>query len=211
MDEPLLIVILLFLFFTLQHSLTVSDLFKGWVIRGFGENFYQAYYKLLFTIINIVIVVILVSCLKQLPNSKLFIFSVSATVWMRILQCLGVWILFQAGRGIDLLNFIGVRQMIQYTKEQKRVDKEILIRNGIYGRVRHPIYFGCILILWGEPHLLNNRNGIALVVLSNLYFYFGSILEERRMIRQFGEEYQMYQKAVPRLLPFRWRKVHKSS
>jgi protein-S-isoprenylcysteine O-methyltransferase Ste14 len=205
MDEPLLITALLVLFFAVQHSFAISDFFKDQVVRFFGESFYYGYYRLLFTVMNIVILVFLLPYLFQLPDRKLMDYSAWTTVISRILQCLGVWIFIQAGKWFDMLSFIGVRQMIRHMKGQQNKEDEVLVRDGIYARVRHPIYLGSILILWGEPHLMSTQNGIVIVILSTLYFYFGSMFEERRMGRQFAQEYQRYQKEVPRIFPFHWK------
>jgi protein-S-isoprenylcysteine O-methyltransferase Ste14 len=125
---------------------------------------------------------------------------------MRILQCFGIWVFIQAGKKTDFLYFIGVRQVIRHKKGEPESDDETLIRDGIYGRVRHPLYLGSILVLWGEPYLVSARNGLIIVILSTLYFYLGSMLEERRMVRQFGDEYRRYQREVPRLFPFLWNR-----
>lgn len=203
MDASVVTVILIFLFFAVQHSLAISDLFKTWVTRRLGEAFYHAYFRLLYTIANSVILVVLFFYLRQLPNPRFNTFSVWEVIGMRAVQCLGIWIFFQAGKRVDLLDFVGIRQAAHYKTGRKGVAGNALIRDGIYGRVRHPLYLGSILVLWGEPFLVSTRNGLALAVLSTLYFYFGSMLEERRMVRQFGEAYRRYQKEVPRLFPFR--------
>jgi len=32
----------------------------------------------------------------------------------------------------------------------------------------------------------------------------GSVLEERKLVREFGEEYRAYQRQVPMLVPWKW-------
>jgi protein-S-isoprenylcysteine O-methyltransferase Ste14 len=38
-------------------------------------------------------------------------------------------------------------------------------------------------------------------LLVDAYFVFGALIEERRNIRRFGEEYRRYMKEVPLLMP----------
>jgi len=206
MDESLLITVLLFLCFAIQHSVTISDPFKAWMIRLFGKRFYQGYYRILFTAANILILLFMIPYLAALPDHHLFTYSTWTRLGMRILQCFGIWVFIQAGKKTDFLYFIGVRQVIRHKKGEPESDDETLIRDGIYGRVRHPLYLGSILVLWGEPYLVSARNGLIIVILSTLYFYLGSMLEERRMVRQLGDEYRRYQREVPRLFPFRWNR-----
>jgi len=40
-------------------------------------------------------------------------------------------------------------------------------------------------------------------VLATLYFWIGSIYEERRLLAAFGEAYEEYKRSVPGLVPIR--------
>jgi len=40
-----------------------------------------------------------------------------------------------------------------------------------------------------------------------LYFFVGSILEERKLLLQYGEKYQEYQKKVSMFFPYKWLKA----
>ena len=42
-----------------------------------------------------------------------------------------------------------------------------------------------------------------------LYLFVGSKLEERKLEQQFGEAYRSYQRNVPMLFPFRWKRRRK--
>jgi protein-S-isoprenylcysteine O-methyltransferase Ste14 len=44
-------------------------------------------------------------------------------------------------------------------------------------------------------------NRLALAVGVHVYFWIGSIFEERKLVREFGDTYRDYQRRVPRLLP----------
>lgn len=72
---------------------------------------------------------------------------------------------------------------------------------GPYRWVRHPQYFFTMVLLWACPDLTADRllfNGIftAWVVL-------GTILEERDLVVEFGEDYLGYRRRVPMLIPWR--------
>jgi protein-S-isoprenylcysteine O-methyltransferase Ste14 len=47
-------------------------------------------------------------------------------------------------------------------------------------------------------------NRLALVAGVHVYFWIGSIFEERKLVREFGDAYRDYQHRVPRLLPRWW-------
>lgn len=78
-----------------------------------------------------------------------------------------------------------------------------LMRRGLYGFVRHPIYLGTIVFgfglglgLWSWALLLAE----IVVVLPLLYWLAGQ--EERLLIERFGQDYREYQARVPMLSPW---------
>jgi protein-S-isoprenylcysteine O-methyltransferase Ste14 len=80
-----------------------------------------------------------------------------------------------------------------------------LIRNGLYARVRHPIYAGLILILGGLGWWLSNwRMGLITGLLSWAYFDRKATTEERKLRTRFPA-YAEYASRVPKLLPRLWR------
>jgi protein-S-isoprenylcysteine O-methyltransferase Ste14 len=76
-----------------------------------------------------------------------------------------------------------------------------VLRDGIYGVIRHPRYVGAFLsaIACG---LATNYGGvyiIALLVAPTLYII--TLLEERELVDRFGDAYVRYQADVPRFIP----------
>jgi protein-S-isoprenylcysteine O-methyltransferase Ste14 len=49
-------------------------------------------------------------------------------------------------------------------------------------------------------------NLLTTYVVFTLYFYFGSIHEEKRLLAEFGVAYRDYQQRVPRLIPLPGRR-----
>jgi len=56
-----------------------------------------------------------------------------------------------------------------------------------------------MVLLWLTPEMTVNR--MTVNVLASLYFVIGSIFEERKLLRQYGEAYAHYQRNMPRLVP----------
>jgi protein-S-isoprenylcysteine O-methyltransferase Ste14 len=79
-----------------------------------------------------------------------------------------------------------------------------LIRTGPYRWVRHPIYTGLILALFGTAINRGQLRGFIAVVLLWIGFTLKSRIEERFMTATFGPEYDEYRRTtggiVPRLL-----------
>ncbi len=78
---------------------------------------------------------------------------------------------------------------------------QALLQEGIYARVRHPRYLGVLL---GGTALALFTNYLAVYVVAILSvagIYGITILEERELVRRFGERYEQYRERVPRLFP----------
>ena len=77
-----------------------------------------------------------------------------------------------------------------------------LIQHGIYGYLRHPIYFGTTLALMGLPLCISSLYGFLVMLLVIPLFLNRIRIEEGLLLEEFGEEYGEYRKRVPKLVPF---------
>ena len=110
-----------------------------------------------------------------------------------------VWVI-KALRGYGIGEFIGVDQL---KNEHQSIHIEMKI-NGLNAQVRHPLYFGTMLSLWGVFFIFPNDAALVVAAISTLYIIIGAKLEERKLEQQFGDAYRLYRKHVPMLVPFRW-------
>jgi len=82
--------------------------------------------------------------------------------------------------------------------------KQYVISTGVYGFVRHPLYLGCLLMLFGAPLLLGSLYGL-IIGLIGLMVLVGRIMGEEKMLVNELEGYEDYKKKVKyRLIPFVW-------
>lgn len=73
------------------------------------------------------------------------------------------------------------------------------ITTGCYRVVRHPLYLLGILFMLLNPVI--TTRWLTLTLLAIPYLLFGALVEERRMLNQWGDHYRHYQQQVPFLLP----------
>lgn len=93
----------------------------------------------------------------------------------------------------DALSFIGLRQLIEKEKA------DALVTRGLYRLVRHPLYTFGLLFIWLSPTV--TQNSITVYAGATIYTLVGAYFEERKLLRDFGEEYAEYQRNTPMLIP----------
>lgn len=82
-------------------------------------------------------------------------------------------------------------------------EAHILVTDGPYGIVRHPIYLGIVLFMLGTG-LVWDRLPLALLAPAYaVCFAIQLRVEESILTAHFGEEYVHYRSRVPALIPFR--------
>jgi len=85
-----------------------------------------------------------------------------------------------------------------------RADADVgVVTTGLYRRVRHPVYLGLGLLTVGEAVAF--RNGAALLVVGAVVLptlLWRAAIEERLLIRVFGERYAAYRAHTKMLIPY---------
>jgi protein-S-isoprenylcysteine O-methyltransferase Ste14 len=76
---------------------------------------------------------------------------------------------------------------------------------GPYRWVRHPLYFSVLVLIWMNLDLTTDR--LLFNSLWTAWILVGTWLEERDLVREFGDVYREYQRSVPMLLPWRGRRT----
>ena len=194
------IIILWMIGFSLIHSITADNRFKDWVAQIISERFRHGWYRLFY---NALSVISLAPLFVFMAGIAVPIYSVPS--WLSpiflLIQLIGFIGLVISILQIDWMRFAGFKQAYAYLMgEPLPLDDEPLQTKGLYAFVRHPLYLFSLLFLWFSPTLTNA--GLVFNILATLYFVFGSIIEEKRMISYYGEPYTKYQQNVPWLIPF---------
>jgi protein-S-isoprenylcysteine O-methyltransferase Ste14 len=199
MVVSLVVLTLFFVIYSVIHSLLAGLPVKNWMRRTFGPGV-DRWYRLAYNIVAVVTLLPLFPLLALLPDEIIYIVP-SPWRWLMLAGQL----LALAGLGLSLLqteplHFLGLAQL--WTKPDVSHNGQLAV-TGFYYWVRHPLYFFSMLFLWLTPAMTVNL--FITYLLISLYFYIGSIYEERRLLVQFGQAYREYQRCVPRLIPWRGR------
>ena len=94
--------------------------------------------------------------------------------------------------------FVGLDQI---NSSKSKLNSGLVI-SGFNKHVRHPLYFAGILILAGYFLISPTTQSLIFVSISLIYTVVGTLLEEKKLTHQFGDEYMAYQKRVKMLIPY---------
>jgi protein-S-isoprenylcysteine O-methyltransferase Ste14 len=92
------------------------------------------------------------------------------------------------------VEFLGISQLWAAVTSSHR-----LVTDGCYARVRHPLYLYSTLFLLLNPVM--SVRWLLLTCFSVAYFIFGGWIEERRLLKEFGDDYREYRQRVPFMIP----------
>ena len=101
-------------------------------------------------------------------------------------QLAGVLVTLRASAALDVFSLAGVRQAFGTAAPRPSQ----LVDTGLYRLVRHPVYFGWVLMVWPTPAMTGTR--LVFAAVSTLYLALAIPLEERSLRRQFGPAYSSY-------------------
>jgi len=85
-----------------------------------------------------------------------------------------------------------------FGEEQKEL---MVIKTDVFARLRHPMYFGSILIYLGFVILSLSVVALVIFVVVVIFYYYLCRYEEQILIAKLGDEYKNYMKKVPMLIP----------
>jgi len=93
-----------------------------------------------------------------------------------------------------------------YTVFGKKRAEPVVIREGAFRIIRHPIYLSEIMLYLGLLILSISLAALVIWIIGIVFLHYISRHEEKLLIARFGEEYKKYMRDVPMWIPLLRRK-----
>jgi protein-S-isoprenylcysteine O-methyltransferase Ste14 len=177
---------LLFGAFGLHHSLLAREPIKAWVSARVSPPLERPTY------VWVASVLFIATCLAWQPIAGTiyrldgpWVFAAAA------IQLTGGALTLDAARRIDVLVLSGLKPEPAQTDD--------LVAAGTYRFVRHPIYLGWVLLVWGDTVMTTGR--LAFAAISTVYLVVAVPFEERSLRRRFASYAAYAQQVRWRILP----------
>lgn len=172
------------------HSFLASARCKEWGRSRLGQKRYRLAYNLWST----VAIVCLLLALFELESMALW-----PNAWplqlLGGLMCLGGLLLGSAAlKAYDLGEFSGLGA--------KTETDTPLVVEGLNAYMRHPLYSAILLLAFGLGFLWPRDTLWVTIGITVVYVFWGSSLEENKLIKRYGEAYLSYRQEVKRFIPY---------
>lgn len=179
--------------FALQHSVMARPAFKKWWTQFVPVEIERSVY-VLFSSLALIAMFIwwqpLGGVIWQVEShaGQIALYGAYGLGW-----CVVLWTTFL----INHFDLFGLRQVWLAFKNQPYSELKF-VTPWVYSVIRHPLYFGWLMVIWFTPTMTAAHLLFAVIVTA--YIFVGIRLEEKDL-RDAHPDYAEYQKQVPMLVP----------
>lgn len=185
-----ILLIAFWVIYGISHSVLASNWAKSKL------DFVQKYYRIIYSALSLVALVGILLWLAFQPKVWLWeITSLTKGIGL-ILATFGLLIMRRVIGQISVREFVGL-------KPETPVPD--LIVKGSFEYVRHPIYTGTILLIWGYFIFSPNDLNLISAVCITIYTLIGIQIEEKKLLENFGKPYADYKAKTPMLIPKKFK------
>ncbi len=178
----------------LIHSQLASLKIKEMASVLLGRQY--KWYRLFYNIFAVISLLPVLALAVILPDRLLYEITFPWNVPVFLIQLAGLIIATIAVLQTGLGYLSGLSQL---REKDANPSASILVTDGLYRYVRHPIYTGSILFLVASPVMTWNSMALRLAFI--LYFIIGGMVEEKKLVAEFGDVYRAYRLRTPMLIP----------
>ncbi len=175
------------------HTLLASNKCKN-LLKGILGRFF-IYYRLIYNLIAFLLLIPILIWQQQLPSEVILPTGTMNYILGGLMMTSGVYLAFISLKSYGFKDFLGLNALEGV--EEKRVFK----RDELSEIVRHPLYLGILLFVWGNFGFSGTLVSCVTALSLTAYIRIGIYFEERKLVETFGSTYQKYQKEVPMLIP----------
>lgn len=187
-----LILAALWISYCVLHSVLASVAVKNRVQKSGGTAY--RYYRLFYTVFAAGTLAAVIYYQATIPDQQLYTQSLLTNVAGAIAALTGAGIMAICIKKY-FLSLSGLKSLVQ------EAPKAELMIAGIHRYMRHPLYLGTFLFIWGLWIFFPYVGLLIANLVITGYTLFAIPLEEAKLVAEFGDKYKEYQQNVPKLIP----------
>ena len=181
------------------HSTMISTSVTEYLKKHFGPRF--RFYRLFFNLVALLTLIPVALFAYSIRTQAIFSWNGYLREGQIFLLAVAGLLFVVGGLHYDVRQVLGIKQIKEGAASKTITNTGELNTSGILSITRHPWYLATILLIWARQM---DVSVIFVNVILTAYLIAGTFLEERKLIREFGDKYLTYQKSVSMLIPFKW-------
>lgn len=187
-----IILAVLWIVYCILHSVLANLKVKAALKDRFPAGF--TYYRLFYTLFALFGFAGIVLFQLQMESSWLFQ-QTKLVYWTgMIITAGGAFIMLICIRKY-FIHLSGIRSLYE------KIPVNELQITGIHKYVRHPLYLGTFIFIWGLLLVIPATSLLISNLIITVYTVVAIQFEENKLEREFGESYRQYKLKVPKLIP----------
>ncbi len=179
----------------------ISLSFDKFVRNQLKSNY--KFYRLFYNLAALVTFIPLVLFELSLKGALIFRWEGNLVFLHITLFTVVILLLISGGLKYDMLQLFGIRQIKSGVSHSTLSESGDINTSGILGITRHPWYLATVIFIWICHRDMYISTFIFNILLS-IYIIIGTVLEEKKLIIELGDNYQDYKEKVSMLFPTKW-------
>ena len=131
---------------------------------------YFAFYRLANNLFSMILLIVLFFYTNTLGTELVIKFSPPWTILQQFLLIGSGFLIVWAFLSYDFLEFMGIRQILEFTEKEVITYPKKITRKGLLGIVRHPMYSSTIVFMWS---LNSTWTDILVHIILTIYILIG--------------------------------------
>lgn len=194
MTEKYILLAILWTGYCVVHSILAATSFKQRVQLLFGKNY--KYYRLFYNLYAVATLVIVILYQLSFTSAELFHPVLITKIAGIIIMLTGLVIM-----SICIYNYFLQESGLLWLNPDETKRKNELIVTGIHKKVRHPLYLGTFIFVWGILVFFPTVSMLIADSIITIYTLIAIQFEENKLIKEYGEIYKEYKRKVPMIIP----------
>jgi protein-S-isoprenylcysteine O-methyltransferase Ste14 len=196
------IAVLLWMLWCTLHSTLIATPVTDYLKRKLGDRF--RFYRLFFNAASLATFLPVVYYSISIRQAPVFRWEGHLMIVKYLLLATSITLFAAGGKHYSMSQFLGIRQIKTGRANLALSENDTADTSGILGAIRHPWYTASLMFIWARDVSLST---LLINIVISAYFVVGTILEERKLLLEFGEKYREYQKNVSMFIPYKWLKA----
>lgn len=183
------------------HSLMIAPGVTGRLKQRLGDRF--RFYRLFFNAFALATFLPLAAYSLAIDETPVIAWEGALAVVKYGLLSLSLFLFAAGARQYRLSTFLGLDRIRGAKSDPGLPARPAFATAGILAVIRHPWYAGGLLFIWARDLGLT---ALLVNLVFSVYLVAGAFLEERKLVKEFGDDYRRYQNRVSMFFPWKWIK-----